>query len=100
MRGADTYNNIGEILDELGQHAEALDMFERSATMTVMTHGPAHHSLTVTYNNMARAQSNLGRHEGAISNYEQAYDLVVARDGDAHTEGSPFSVLEPGQQLE
>jgi tetratricopeptide (TPR) repeat protein len=87
---SDTYNNIGEILDELGQHAEALGMFERSATMTVMTHGPAHHFLSVCYNNMARAHGTLGNHQNAISFYEQAYDLVVARDGDAHKDLAPI----------
>lgn len=72
------YGNIANIFSDLGDHEEAIALYEK-AISGFLAHSPKSAAITNLYINMGTSHSRLGQHETAIS----FFDLARAQENEA-----------------
>ena len=76
------YNNYGFVLDELQQHASAVEAYNEAISIrcTLVNDDPARHNLCFaeTRMNMGIALSKLGKYDDAIAAYKEVLEVCTA----------------------
>ncbi len=73
-----SYNNMGSVLEQQGQHEEAMEMYEKSLAINIRALGPEHPNVGISYNNMGTVLKKQGQYEQAMEMYEKALSLFQA----------------------
>ena len=71
-------DNLGHVFVDKGEHAQALETFERAKALMVEVYGTQHGSYATTVAGAARALSGLGRHEQALEEMRSALEIRQA----------------------
>eukprot|EP01043_Picozoa_sp_COSAG02_P027320 COSAG02_NODE_1606_length_11716_cov_7.032022_5_plen_1312_part_01 len=69
---ANALHNMAMVRDDLGEHQEALQLYDRALKIMEATYGPQHSSVAATLNNMASVRKALGEHQEALQLYDRA----------------------------
>lgn len=67
-----TLGTLGNVRRELGDHAGAVEAYERALDIDEAAYGPDHPSVAITLTNLGNVRSELGDHAGAGEAYERA----------------------------
>jgi tetratricopeptide (TPR) repeat protein len=81
---ATTVNNLGNVLQDLGDLAGARAAFERALTIGEASYGPDHPEVATTVNNLGGVLQDLGDLAGARAAFERALRIFTAHLGAAH----------------
>jgi eukaryotic-like serine/threonine-protein kinase len=77
-------NNLANSYDDLGRHAEALNLREETLSLRRAKLGADHPHTLMSMNNLANSYAGLGRHAEALKLYEEALGLRKAKLGADH----------------
>jgi tetratricopeptide (TPR) repeat protein len=77
-------NNLGSILNALGDFSGARSAFERALSIDEEVHGPDHPDVGISAMNLGSALSAQGDNDSAILYFERAYHIFRTRFGDDH----------------
>ncbi|MDC9721114.1 MAG: tetratricopeptide repeat protein, partial [Gammaproteobacteria bacterium] len=81
---AECQNNVGFILDILGEPKEAIKYYELALASDLNSYGEAHPNVAIRRNNLGMAWHALGEFEKAIEYYELALASDLKSYGEAH----------------
>ena len=79
-------NELGNVLQQLGEFAEAISTFEQGLAIDEAQFGPTHLNVAKKLNNMGNAYRNLGDYEEARNRLERALAIYEAHYGPEHPE--------------
>jgi len=79
-------NNLGLVLQDMGDMAGAKDNYKRALEIDEAIYGPNHPNVAAMVNNLAGVLSKMGNLEGAKSLYERALRIDEATYGPNHSE--------------
>ncbi|MFC2108097.1 tetratricopeptide repeat protein [Candidatus Bipolaricaulota bacterium] len=77
-------NNLGGVLQDLGQHAEAKAAYERALEIDEKVYGPDHPKVARDVNNLGGVLQALGQHAEAKAAYERALEIAEKVYGPDH----------------
>jgi tetratricopeptide (TPR) repeat protein len=83
---AQTLNNMAIVRKALGEHQEALQLYDRALKIREATYGPQHSSVGDTLYNMAVLRKSLGEMAEAKALYLRCEQIYAAVYGADHSE--------------
>jgi len=86
------HNNIGDVLDELGRHEEAIAEYRTALALREKVLGPDHPDLGQSLNNMGNALIALKRYREALAAFERALAIKTRALGPDHFRLGPTLV--------
>ncbi|MFC2155118.1 tetratricopeptide repeat protein, partial [Acidobacteriota bacterium] len=77
-------NDLGLVLDNLGEYEKAISYFEKALSSDLETYGSEHPKVATYWNNLGVAWKALGKYEKAISYFEKALSSDLKTYGSEH----------------
>ncbi len=77
-------NNIGAILDSIGDYKGALENYNKALEIFKIIHVEKHPTVATVYNNIGSVLKAQGDYEGALENYNKALEIDLKVFGDNH----------------
>ena len=79
-----SYNNVGLILQELGDHKQAKEYHQRALTIRLKKRGAEHIDVAMSYNNLGVIHQELGDLEQAKECHQRALSIRLEKLGADH----------------
>lgn len=76
------YNNIGDALQSLNSHEEAISYYKKVIEIDTDLNGPESYLKTIWYNNLADAESHLGNYKVAEKYFADALNIERNKNGE------------------
>jgi tetratricopeptide (TPR) repeat protein len=68
-------NNLGNVLEDLGDYQGAKEHYERALAIDEEVYGPDHLEVAGDFNNLGNVLEDLGDYQGAKEHYERALSI-------------------------
>ncbi|XP_023929937.1 uncharacterized protein LOC106163909 [Lingula anatina] len=81
---ATSYNNIGEILQDMGEYKEALDYYKKGLEVREEVLGPKHPDTAASYSNIGVVLEHMGKYKEALDHHKKCLEIMEETLGPKH----------------